>query len=59
MVKIAKWMEEVAKLCQKANADGIKDLETTYPEELAAIREEVKTLALKFPVPTLIFSENL
>ena len=59
MVKIAKWMEEVAKLCQKANADGIKDIETTYPEEFAVIREEVKTLALKFPVPTLIFSENL
>ena len=59
MVKIAKWMEEVAKLCQKANADGIKDIETTYPEEFAVIREEVKALALKFPVPTLIFSENL
>ena len=59
MVKIAEWMEKVAKLCQKANADGVKDLETAYPEELAAIREEVKALALKFPVPTLIFSKNL
>ena len=59
MVKIAEWMEKVAKLCQRANADGIEDLEAAYPEELAVIREEVKSLALSFPVPALIPSKNM
>ena len=52
MLKIAEWMEQVAKICQKTNQDGITDPESTYSEDLAIIRSEVRELALKFPTPT-------
>lgn len=51
MKKIAKWMNEVKDLClqtgdeEKLLAEKSKDLET--------IREEVKSLALDFPVPAI------
>lgn len=49
MIKIAEWMEKIAKLCQKT--ENIKELEENNAKELNSIREEVKTLSLKFPVP--------
>ena len=49
MIKIAEWMEKIAKLCQKT--ESIKELEENNAKELNSIREEVKTLSLKFPVP--------
>lgn len=49
MVKIAEWMEKVAKLCQ--GAEKIADLEKNHAKEISDIRSEVKTLSLKFPVP--------
>ncbi|MDO5451885.1 MAG: serine hydroxymethyltransferase [Candidatus Saccharibacteria bacterium] len=48
MQKIADWMDQVAKLCQKAQTAENLD---NYKKELAAIRQEVKALALNFPVP--------
>ncbi|MBO7717923.1 serine hydroxymethyltransferase [Candidatus Saccharibacteria bacterium] len=51
MVKIAEWMEKVAKICQKADEDGAEGLESD--EEIALIRDEVKAVAKKFPVPSL------
>ena len=49
MIKIAEWMEKIAKLCQET--DNIKELEENNTKELKSIREEVKALSLKFPVP--------
>ncbi|MBR2998367.1 serine hydroxymethyltransferase [Candidatus Saccharibacteria bacterium] len=51
MEKIATWMRRIAELCQKADADGLADLEVADLEEVAIIRGEVKALAEKFPVP--------
>ena len=51
MVKIADWMKSVAILCEKA--ETITVLEKDYAEELAIIRNEVVTLARKFPVPSI------
>lgn len=51
MVKIAEWMEAVAKICQKAEEDGVEDLEKTYAEDFAKLRGEVKSLTKNFPVP--------
>ena len=51
MTKIAEWMAQTAKICQKADENGAEDLEKTYAEELAKIRTEVTTLAKKYPVP--------
>lgn len=51
MVKIADWMKSVAILCEKA--ETITALEKDYAEELAIIRNEVVTLARKFPVPSI------
>lgn len=49
MIKIAEWMEKIAKLCQKT--ENVKELEENNAKELNSIREEVRTLSLKFPVP--------
>ncbi|MBQ2637910.1 serine hydroxymethyltransferase, partial [Candidatus Saccharibacteria bacterium] len=48
MQKIAEWMKRVADICV-----GVGDEDNLFAaeKELNAIREEVKTLALKFPVP--------
>lgn len=48
MKRIAKWMRQVAKICQKVEKTA--ELEQ-YAEELAALRSEVRELALKYPVP--------
>ena len=51
MEKIAGWMKQVALLCQKA--ETIEVLEKGYSEDLAAIRDEVKSLSRDFPVPSI------
>ena len=51
MKKIADWMKQVALLCQKA--ETIEILGEDYPEKLAVIRNEVKTLSHDFPVPSI------
>ena len=53
MASIATWMRRIAELCQKANEDGLADLEVADLEEVAIIRGEVKALAEKFPVPCI------
>lgn len=48
MVKLAKWMKQVADICVKAKSeDNLKN----YKTELNTILDEVRTLALKHPVP--------
>ena len=42
------WMKKVADICVKA---GEEDKLDDCKDELGAIREEVRELALKFPVP--------
>lgn len=49
MVKLAEWMEKIAKICQKA--ESLDNL-VKYEKEFDAIRKEVCTLAKKFPLPT-------
>ena len=48
IVKLADWMKQVADICVKA---GSEEKLGEYQEELDKIAEEVKALALKFPVP--------
>lgn len=48
MKKIAFWMKKVADICKKA---GDEEGLAQYEKELAGIREEVRELSLKFPVP--------
>lgn len=48
MKTLAGWMKKVADICVKA---GDEDKLDDYKTELDAIREEVRALALKFPVP--------
>jgi glycine hydroxymethyltransferase len=48
MKKLATWMKEVAGICQKIS-NGAK--EADFEIEMERIQNEVKTLALKFPVP--------
>ena len=48
MVKLAKWMKQVADICVEAETE--ENL-VKYEKELDKIREEVKKLALDFPVP--------
>ena len=48
MKKLAGWMKEVAIICEKAETE--KEL-GAYAEELAKIRDEVREVAMKFPVP--------
>ncbi len=49
MIKIADWMKEVAEICVKA---GSEDKLDDFADELSKIHEEVKALALEFPLPT-------
>ncbi|MBR3180182.1 serine hydroxymethyltransferase [Candidatus Saccharibacteria bacterium] len=51
MKLVAEWMARVAELCKKADEDGLSELEVADLEEVAKIREEVRKLSLKFPVP--------
>lgn len=51
IIQIAKWMEQVAYICQEADMNGVADIEKTYAEKLTILRKEVKKLSLKFPVP--------
>lgn len=46
MVKIADWMERVAKVCQTVAEEDLDD-----NAELAKMREEVREFALQYPVP--------
>ncbi|MBR3135335.1 serine hydroxymethyltransferase [Candidatus Saccharibacteria bacterium] len=50
MVKIADWMKEVMDICVKAKTEEGLD---EYRAGLEQIRQEVKDLALKFPVPAI------
>ena len=50
MIMIADWMKRVMDICLKA---GEQQKLPEYSAELNAIREEVKAVALKFPVPSL------
>lgn len=48
MKQIAKWMRQVADICQKVETTA--ELEN-YTDELVKLRAEVRELALKYPVP--------
>ena len=48
MKKLAGWMKQVADICVKA---GLEEKLSEYQKDLNKIGEEVKALALKFPVP--------
>lgn len=48
MRQIAKWMRQVAEICR--GLEKTADLEQ-HADELAALRAEVRELALKYPVP--------
>lgn len=50
MKQVAKWMQQVAEICAKAGSEA--EL-TKYQKELDGLREEVKALALRFPVPAI------
>ena len=48
MKTIAEWMKAVAEICVKAETEEELDI---YAENLAVIREEVRKMALRFPLP--------
>ncbi|MCR5699822.1 MAG: serine hydroxymethyltransferase [Candidatus Saccharibacteria bacterium] len=48
MKKLAGWMRVVADICVKAGTEAELD---AYGEDLAVIREEVRKVALEFPLP--------
>lgn len=48
MEQVADWMEQVAKICQQA---GDEQSLAQYDSELQSLRDEVKALALRFPIP--------
>lgn len=48
MKQIANWMKRVADICVEAQEESALD---NYNEELATIHDEVRELALAFPVP--------
>ena len=48
MKQIASWMKKVADICVEA---GSEDKLNNFEKDLSTIKQEVKTLALKFPVP--------
>lgn len=49
MKRLAGWMKKVAVICEKAETEeNLGD----YAEDLAVIRDEVRGLALDFPLPT-------
>lgn len=49
MIKLAGWMEQTAKICQKAETEAkLKD----YEKELDELHQKVTALAITFPLPT-------
>ncbi len=50
MKQIADWMHEVVQICVKA---GSEEELSKFSKELEAIHDEVRALALKFPVPAI------
>ena len=50
MRQLSHWMKQVADICKKA---GSEETLSDYEAELSQIHTEVKTLAQKFPVPTI------
>jgi len=48
MKKLAGWMARAAEICMKAETEAELD---NYREDLAVIREEVREVALKYPLP--------
>ena len=48
--KLAAWMKEVADICKKANSE---EKLGDFAEDLAKIRQEVRELSLKFPIPSI------
>lgn len=48
MMRVAEWMKRVVEICVEASDEEALD---GYESELEAIREEVRKLALDFPVP--------
>ena len=50
MVILAGWMKQVADICKKAETEENLN---KFEKELSEIEKEVKTLALKFPVPAI------
>ncbi len=53
MKKLANWMKEIAELCQEADENGVENIESFQPEKFAIIRDQVKKLALRFPIPNI------
>ena len=51
MVAIAEWMRRVADICVEAEGSEERVLSSEFAERLDAIREEVRELASRFPVP--------
>ena len=51
MVKIADWMKRVADICVKIGDDEEKLEDKACQKQLQPIREEVRALALDFPLP--------
>ncbi|MBO4276402.1 serine hydroxymethyltransferase [Candidatus Saccharibacteria bacterium] len=50
MKTLAHWMKRVAEICEKAETE--EEL-NNYAEDLTVIKNEVRTLALKFPIPSV------
>ena len=48
--KLAAWMKDVADICKRA---GSEEKLGDYAEDLAKIRQEVRKLSLKFPIPSI------
>lgn len=52
MRKLAGWMRSVADICVRISEDGETEADLdSYAEDLAVIREEVRKVALEFPLP--------
>ncbi|MBR3052420.1 serine hydroxymethyltransferase [Candidatus Saccharibacteria bacterium] len=51
MEQIANWMKEIAIICEKA--ETLEVLQRDYAEQLAILRNEVKALSQKYPVPSI------
>ena len=51
MKKIGNWMKQVMDICVKADSDESKLAD--YADELDKIHEEVRAMAIKFPVPAI------
>lgn len=51
MIKIADWMKQTAKICQQADRDGLDESALADLDSIKHLRDEVKSLALSFPIP--------